>query len=608
MKTPIPSGTMAGFLAAALACVLTSNSASAQTTYNATLDNEVELIYGAINPNTSPHYDAINFATGNGTKLDVDQNVSFSGSTLANVFTSTTFTSTGGRVSASMVGIDEFFTPVDGRTFIVQNFALDNVDFTTSNSTTGDVELRIQGPGGLNTSLTLVNSSLSCAISPHLYAPSAFTFNVSGTSQIDGWSGHMSSATVLTVASGGSLRIKDCGSLTATVPQQKLYFDQYSNSAVVFGANPYGDPSKESTMTFSNNATLQITGLNPYASLETDNLVFQNSSLNVATNNSRLKLRNNLELDNSSATIANGAQADTFGVIAKGNATVSLGLNGRFNTSKVDIRDGATMTITGSSYDIGEMTVSSQVLFPSSGTGNLVLSNSQAVLNLTSGATMDVTSHAALTNNGSINLQEAKMTVRQGASVTNNMELIVLGNSTLSITGDATIGQASGQHGVMTIGGNITFIDSSSPGNNSLSTTNQVDLGSTSNLHMTLDPTGLTSDRLLIDNSAREFTINNSATLSLNVANDAALVIGTKFLLINYPDWQVAMGAHFNGLVDGATFALGLNTYQINYNDGAYIPAQGSTFITLTTVPEPGTLALLGLGAIALAGRALRRR
>jgi hypothetical protein len=221
---------------------------------------------------------------------------------------------------------------------------------------------------------------------------------------------------------------------------------------------------------------------------------------------------------------------------------------------------------------------------------------------------MDVTSHAALTNNGSINLQEAKMTVRQGASVTNNMELIVLGNSTLSITGDATIGQASGQHGVMTIGGNITFIDSSSPGNNSLSTTNQVDLGSTSNLHMTLDPTGLTSDRLLIDNSAREFTINNSATLSLNVANDAALVIGTKFLLINYPDWQVAMGAHFNGLVDGATFALGLNTYQINYNDGDYIPAQGSTFITLTTVPEPGTLALLGLGAIALAGRALRRR
>ncbi|MCX6970854.1 MAG: PEP-CTERM sorting domain-containing protein [Verrucomicrobia bacterium] len=626
MKTPIPAGTMAGFVVAALACVLASNSASAQTTYNATLDNEVELIYGAIFPNTSPHYDAINFATGNGTKLNVDQDVSFNGSALANVFTSTTFTSTGGRVSASMLGIDEFFTPVDGRTFIVQNFTLDNVDFTTSNSTTGDVGLRIQGPGGLNTSLTLVNSSLNCSLAPHFYVPSALTFNVSGTSQITGW-GHdptvgVASTTTLTVASGGAFTIKDSGSLTSGATyQQRLFFNQYSNtatlngssliidnSAVVFGANPYGDPSKESTMTFSNNATLQITGLNPYASLETDNLVFQNSTLNVATNNSRLKLRNNLELDNSSATIANYAQADTFGIIAKGNATVSLGVNGLFNTSKVDIRDGARMTITGSGYDIGEMTVSSQVLFPSSGTGNLVLGNSKAVLNLTSGATMDVTSHAALTNNGSINLQEAKMTVRQGASVTNNLELIVMGNSTLSITGDAIVGQDSGQHGVMTIGGNITFIDSSTPGNNSLTTTNQLDLGSTSNLHMTLDPTGLTSDRILIDNSAREFTINNSATLSLNVVNDTALVIGTKFLLINYPDWQVAMGAHFNGLVDGATFALGLNTYQINYNDGDYIPAQGSTFITLTTVPEPGTLALLGLGAIALAGRALRRR
>ena len=621
MKTPLSSRVTVAELALgilALLALYAPASVHAQTTYNATLNNTVTNIYGAIYPNTSPHYDAINFATGNGTLLWVDQDVSFNGSTLSNVFTSTTFTSTGGRVSASMLGTDEFITPVDGRTFIVQNFALDNVDFTTSSANLGDVGLRIQGPGGLNTSLTLANSSLNCALAPHFYVPSALTFNVSGTSQITGW-GHdptvgVASTTTLTVASGGAFTIKDCGSLTSGATyQQRLYFNQNSNtaaidgasliidnSAVVFGANPFGDPSKESTMTFSNNATLQITSLNPYASLETDNLVFQNSSLNVATNNSRLKLRNNLELNNSSAAIADYASADTLGIVAKGNATVSLGVSGLFTTSKVDIRDGATMTITGSGYDIGEMTVSSQVLFPSSGTGALVLGNSKAVLNLTNNATMDVTSHAALTNNGSINLQEARMTVRQGASVTNNLELLVSGNSAVSITGDVTINQDGGKHGVLSIDGTLTFVDSSTPGNNSLTTTNQLDLRSTSTLHMTLDPTGLTSDKILIDNSAREFTINNSATLSLNVVNDKALVIGTKFLLINYPDWQGGMGAHFNGLTDGATFTLGLNTYQINYNDGDYRPAEGSTFITLTTVPEPSTWALLGLGGAML--------
>ena len=92
-----------GFLA--LLSLSAPPSAWAQTTYNTALDNNITNIYGSIFPNTSPHYDAINFATGNGAMLDVDQDVSFTGGTLAKVFTSTTFTSTGGRVAASMLGI-----------------------------------------------------------------------------------------------------------------------------------------------------------------------------------------------------------------------------------------------------------------------------------------------------------------------------------------------------------------------------------------------------------------------------------------------------------------------------------------------------------------------
>jgi len=614
MKTSLPCRTAAAALALGISVLIAfTTPAGAQTTYNATLDNVVQLIYGDITPNTSPHYDAVNFATGNGTVLKVDQNVDFYGSTLSNVFTSTTFTSTGGRVAASMVGVDwDYTTPVSGRTFIVKNFALSNVDFTTSNGTTGDVELRIQGLDGGNTSLSLANSTLSCAITPHLYASSALAFNVSGSSQIDGWAGHMSSTTALTVATGGSLRIKNCGDTSQAAPlSSKLDFNQYTNSAtlngssliidnsaLVFGGNPFGDPAKESTMTFSNNATLQITGLNPYSSLETDNAVFQNSTLDIATNNSRLTLRKILELDSSSAAIAGSASVQTNKLIAKGNATVTLGLNSALSSPTVDIRDGSTLTVTGSSYDIGEMTVNTQVLFPASGNGTLVVGNLEAVLNLNSGATMDLTSHASLTNNGSLNLQNGHVTVRQGSTFTNNTELVVQDDSSISIDGNVTIGG----HGTFNTTGTLSFTNSpATPAVNTLSVygiglQSPSSLTSNSTLQMALNPTGLTADRLVV---SQQLDLESRVALSLSVVSDTALALGTKFLLVDYPSWQAFPTGHFNGLPDGTAFALGLNTYQINYNDPDVQPGQ-THFITVTTVPEPGALALLGLGGLVL--------
>ena len=590
--------------------VRSPGSASAETIYNATLDNEVALIYGAIYPNTSPHYDAINFATGNGTVLSVDQDVSFTGSTLSAVFTSTTFTSTGGRVSASMLGVDEFFTPVDGRTFVVQNFALNNVDFTTSSVATGGVELRIQGPGGLDTSLSMANSTLNCAITPHLYAPSAFTFSVSGSSQISGWQGNMASATALSIASGGTFRIKNCGVLNPTAPSETLNFSTDANHAILNNSSLILDASNlrwgstvgpGSEMTLTNSSTLQLIG---QSKLRTQDITLQGSSI-AMDNNTRIDVRYNTELDNSAVSIARGAALYANGLVAKGTAMVALGMNGSLNTSTLDIASGATMNVVGNDDDIGEMTVSSEVLFPTIGSGTLVVGNLRAVLNLTNNATMDVTSHASLVNNGMLNQQAAQVTVRQGSTVTNNAEWTVQAGSTLRIDGTATIGQDGGQHGHLAMDGTLAFIGS---GKSTLSTINELNLGSTSILQMTLDATARTSDELLIGNGAREFTINNSATLSLSVVNDTSIAIGTKFLLINYPDWQVAMAAHFNGLPDLATFALGLNSYQINYNDGDYRPAEGSTFITLTVVPEPSALTLLGLGALTLASRGLRRR
>ena len=586
--------------------------ALAETKYTTALNNSITTIYGAIYPNSSPHYDAIDFQTGDGSLLWVDQNVDFNGSALSNVFTSTSFTSTGGRVAASLQGTDEFFSPLNGRTFIVQNFALNNVDLTTSSGAVGDVELRIQGLAGGDTVLSLDNSSLNCSIMPHFYVPSALSLNVGGSSQISGWTGRVASATALTVASGGSLRIKDSGDLSSVFDSHKLYFDKHANTAsldnsalilensgVVFGSNPFGDPAKESTMTFSNGASLEITGSSGTSNLKTDNLVFHNSSLNLANYHASLTLRNTLTLDNSSATLGGAAHADTVGLQAVGNSTVSMGTNASLRTETVGIAAGATLTLTGSGDDIAEVTVTGPILFPSSGTGTLVVGNSLAVLNLRNVAEMDLTDHAVLINNGLIDLQQSsKLIVREGASFTNNGQLSVH-TGTLSIVGNATIGQSGGNHGLLEVNGPLTFADSPNKGANSLTTTNQLSLGANSVLHMYLNPTALTSDQILIDNSAREFTIDNSARLELLLANDAALPVGTKFLLIDYPDWQVEMLAHFQNLPDLSFLRLGLNTYQINYNDGDYRPADGSTFITLTTVavPEPSTFGLFAVGA-----------
>jgi hypothetical protein len=609
MRTPPPLRTSVLTLAAFLAFGALP-SLQAQTTYNATLNNSITNIYGSIWPNSSPHYDAINFATGNGTLLYVDQNVDFNGSALSNVFTSTTFTSTGGRVAASILGTDELTNPVDGRTFIVKNFALENVDFTTSAGTIGDVELRIQGLDGGNTILSLANSSISSTITPHLYAPSALAFNVSGSSQITGWKGHMSSATTLDIASGGTLRIKDSGSLTPVSLSETLYFNQGANHAILNNSSLILDTSNlrwglssgsGSEMTLTNNSSLQLVGQSKFW---THDAVVRNSSITM-DNNTRIDVVGIMELDNSTASVASGASIHTSSLTAKGNATASLGVGGNVYVQTLYIEEGATMTAVGNSYDIGEMSVTGQVIFQGNATGTLAVGD-HAVLNLSGNATSDLTNHSNLTTTSlaEINMQEAKVILRQGSSFTNNGVLTVQAPSSVSIDGNVAIAGA----GTTDMRGSLTFADAAARGNNTLTTRNQLDLGSTAKLYMALDATALTSDTILIDNGAHEFTINTSATLNLSVVNDTVLALGTKFLLINYPDWQVAMGAHFSGLVDGAIFALGLNTYQINYNDEDYRPAEGSTFITVTTVPEPSTWALIGLGSFAFAGRALRRR
>ena len=89
----------------------------------------------------------------------------------------------------------------------------------------------------------------------------------------------------------------------------------------------------------------------------------------------------------------------------------------------------------------------------------------------------------------------------------------------------------------------------------------------------------------------------------------------TIFALINYSgSWNGGLFRYGgNALADGSQFQAGSQWWEIDYNSSTggdnftsdYLPS--SSFVTVTAVPEPGTFALVGIGA-GLAALAFRRR
>jgi hypothetical protein len=596
---------------------------SAQNTHSMSAQSMAMDALSAVWPNLNPpeppqtqYFDGVDLYTNQGDVFKVDQSLRFSSSTLKSVYTRFSMTSNEPtRVSASWQATDEFTLPVnDPRQFIVRDFTLNKVDLNL-----GNIQFGLQPENGETAHLTLHDSSLAVGSSMTLfYHPSPLKFTVTGNSEIASWTGSVASRTDLDVISGGTLRIKDSGAFGPVAPSSKLNFGEYSNrgqfdngasllidnSAVLWGKSTFGDDTKDSSLSFRNGSHLQLGGLaDSHSTLDADIVSLENSTLTMV-NGTRLNLHHALHLDNSTVSIGTGALADvdqgTHTVHVRGSSVVTINSPGGtgLRTAFLDLSDinGAALTLKGE----GVTTVSRGLLYPFDGTTqSAVHVEDDAMLELASVSDTILDGRSILTtgSTGAIDVRGyAGVRVETGATFTNGGVSTIRENAVLGASGSAFIGGG----GDMEISAQLNFDSRAGHGaQNSLTTTNDLSLQFSSIVTMHLDAVALRNDHLIVNsaNAHGRLDIDSSAVLDLRLWRDAPLAIGTRFELIEYPASQDGVG-YFRGLPDGADLLLGLNTYEINYNDPAVLSGK-SKFITLTVVPEPSS-ALLGIGALAI--------
>jgi autotransporter-associated beta strand protein len=213
-----------------------------------------------------------------------------------------------------------------------------------------------------------------------------------------------------------------------------------------------------------------------------------------------------------------------------------------------------------------------------------------------------ISGDGSLTKTGASTLTLSGANTYAGATDVSGGGVVVdgsLGNTALTVRTGSRLG---GSGSIGSSGGALVAIQSGgslAPGNSpGMLTVN-------GNLTMSL---GSTYDYEVVSGSISADSVDINGVLSLNdttlsLTNLGTYVANEKFTLFAYD----SLIGTFDGLADDTTFTAGGGNWLINYNDttgGLNTAAVGTSYITLTAVPEPSALLIGALGLVGL----LRRR
>ena len=504
------------------------------------------------------------------------------------------------QVSATFHGTQQwdFVSPRD-QTATIRDFSLTNVNLNPDN-----VQLKFQAQTG-ETSLNLNNSNIDFSNTPSFYAPVHFNLNATtGVSQISYWQGQVGSTSTINVSASSSLEFYRSGTTGGSVPPtSRLYFARPGNLADVNGGTLI---INESNLLFTSDTATDGFAVRSGGTLEMKGFASRLETQQLTIADSTAYLRDNTHI---------AAKVASFQ-----NAMISTGSGSTFTADAVKVTGVSTVQTTNYNSVSGLKT------------GLVTLADGSTTLNLTGSGLVEMQgivyfNHGAInvkdtsvalfsTAAGNTNLVQGTFNVDQGAGVVIKDGHDVSQSATMTFTNNGYLDVVKGNYyaaGHSVIGGaggidvesdGVLAVDTNGKG--SLSTTNALDLHSFSTTQLTINPLDLSSDLIDVQNDLLIDPLG-LAKLHLLLEGDTVLTYGTKFVLFDYANSQGLH--HFANLADGTKFGLGLNRYEILYDDPWYTGFGHAITLTTVAVPEPATWWLLGFGALALAGvRAQRAR
>jgi autotransporter-associated beta strand protein len=372
---------------------------------------------------------------------------------------------------------------------------------------------------------------------------------------------------------------------------------QQNSTVIISAAQNYGGS------TTINAGTLQIGNAGSTGSLGTGSvtndaaLIFnRNNSMTVSNSISGTGSVTQLGSGTTTLTASSSYSGGTF--INAGTLELAHAMNTLSNTGSVTV-NGGTLAIGANSDTVGTVTLQNGSITGSTG---VLTGSAYNVENGLISANLGGTAALTKSSGGTVTLSGAN--TYSGTTAINNGTLVL--NGSLSNLSAVTVAIGATLTGDGIAAGQVTVNGTIAPGDNAIDSlaTGALNLNSDSTFKYELDTLSLAGDLLNVNG---DLAINN-ANISFDELLSGTLGVGSKLTLLSYSGtWNLGT---FNGYGNNSLFTIGTNVWRIKYadtsagiNGGMY-----GKFVTITAVPEPTSIAMVGVVAVAGGVHWIRRR